>query len=149
VTLTARGWQPQRCLLDGIQRLAAGQFDLKPASDSIYTLQSPEQHVRFGVANRNSCLAFQRLFQFRSYPHVPVENSSASGTGRDHIGKLSRAEDAADQYIQTDAAPQRGGNVFMRAMGRKGLGSVIGEELRLRLDYPLIFKILTADLVRG
>ena len=37
----------------------------------------------------------------------------------------------------------------MRAMGRKGLGSVIGEELRLRLDYPLIFKTLIADLGHG
>src|ERR1017187_84372 len=42
-----------------------------------------------------------------------------------------------------------GGNVFMRAMGRKGLGSVIGEELRSKLDNPLIFKTLTADLGHG
>ena len=42
-----------------------------------------------------------------------------------------------------------GGNVFMRAMGRKGLGSVMGDELRSRLDNPLIFKTLTSDLGHG
>jgi hypothetical protein len=42
-----------------------------------------------------------------------------------------------------------GGNVFMRAMGRKGLGSVIGDELRNKLDNPLIFKTLTQDLGHG
>ncbi len=38
-----------------------------------------------------------------------------------------------------------GGNVFMRAMGRKGLGSVMGEDLREKLDNPIIFKTLTSD----
>ena len=33
-----------------LRRLAAGHFSLKPASYSIYTLQSPEQRVRFDVA---------------------------------------------------------------------------------------------------
>ena len=42
-----------------------------------------------------------------------------------------------------------GGNVFMRAMNRKGLGSVIEGELRGKLDNPLIFKPLTADLAHG
>lgn len=42
-----------------------------------------------------------------------------------------------------------GGNVFMRAMSRKGLGSVIDGELRGKLDNPLIFKTLTADLGHG
>src|ERR1035437_3973943 len=42
-----------------------------------------------------------------------------------------------------------GGNVFMRAMSRKGLGSVIEGDLRKTLDNPLIFKPLTADLAHG
>lgn len=42
-----------------------------------------------------------------------------------------------------------GGNVFMRAMGRKGLGSEIGDELRSKLDNPIIFKTLTLDLGHG
>jgi len=42
-----------------------------------------------------------------------------------------------------------GGNVFMRAMQRKGLGSEIGEDLRAKLDNPLIFKTLTLDLGHG
>jgi len=32
-----------------LRRLAAGHFSLKPTSYSIYTLQSPEQRVRFDV----------------------------------------------------------------------------------------------------
>jgi hypothetical protein len=42
-----------------------------------------------------------------------------------------------------------GGNVFMRAMQRKGLGSEITEELRSKLDNPLLFKTLTSDLGHG
>src|SRR5687768_2459766 len=42
-----------------------------------------------------------------------------------------------------------GGNVFLRAMGRKGLGSVISEELRHKIDNPIIFKALTGDLGHG
>jgi hypothetical protein len=42
-----------------------------------------------------------------------------------------------------------GGNVFMRAMSRKGLGSEIGDDLRSKLDNPIIFKTLTSDLGHG
>jgi hypothetical protein len=42
-----------------------------------------------------------------------------------------------------------GGNVFMRAMSRKGLGSEIGEDLRQKLDNPIVFKALTSDLGHG
>jgi hypothetical protein len=42
-----------------------------------------------------------------------------------------------------------GGNVFMKAMGRKGLGSVMDDKLRSQLDNPLIFKPLTSDLGHG
>lgn len=42
-----------------------------------------------------------------------------------------------------------GGNVFMRAMGRKGLGSEIGGELRQKLDNPIVFKGLISDLGHG
>lgn len=42
-----------------------------------------------------------------------------------------------------------GGNVFMRAMQRKGLGSEIDEKLREKLDNPLVFRSFTADLGHG
>ena len=42
-----------------------------------------------------------------------------------------------------------GGNVFMRTISRKGLGSVIGPELRDRIDNPLIFKTMKGDLAHG
>jgi hypothetical protein len=42
-----------------------------------------------------------------------------------------------------------GGNAFMKTMGRKGLGSQIGEDLRSKLDNPIIFKTLTTDPGHG
>lgn len=42
-----------------------------------------------------------------------------------------------------------GGNVFMRTMNRKGLGSVIPQELREKLENPIIFKPLAGDPAHG
>lgn len=39
----------------------------------------------------------------------------------------------------------QGGNVFMRTINRKGLGSVIPEKLRKALDNPVIIKGITGD----
>lgn len=42
-----------------------------------------------------------------------------------------------------------GGNVFMRAMQRKGLGSELDTSLREKIDNPINFKPLTQDLAHG
>ena len=42
-----------------------------------------------------------------------------------------------------------GGNVFMRAMQRKGLGSELAPSLREKIDNPINFKPLTQDLAHG
>lgn len=42
-----------------------------------------------------------------------------------------------------------GGNVFLRAMQRKGLGSELSQNLVERLNNPIIFKPLTQDLAHG
>ena len=42
-----------------------------------------------------------------------------------------------------------GGNVFLRAMNSKGLGSVIPAEVWEKLHNPIIFKTLTLDLGHG
>jgi hypothetical protein len=42
-----------------------------------------------------------------------------------------------------------GGNVFLRAMQRKGLGSQLSPELIDRLNKPVVFKPLTQDLAHG
>jgi hypothetical protein len=42
-----------------------------------------------------------------------------------------------------------GGNVFMRAVKRKGLGSEIDDKLIEKLENPIIFKPLTQDLGHG
>jgi hypothetical protein len=42
-----------------------------------------------------------------------------------------------------------GGNVFLRTMNRKGLGSVISPELREKIENPINFKPITQDLAHG
>lgn len=42
-----------------------------------------------------------------------------------------------------------GGNVFMRAMQRKGLGSELDEKLVEKINNPFYFKPLTLDLAHG
>lgn len=42
-----------------------------------------------------------------------------------------------------------GGNVFMRAMQRKGLGSEVDQKLLERINNPFYFKPLTLDLAHG
>lgn len=47
------------------------------------------------------------------------------------------------------AMKSQGGNVFMRAVNRKGLGSVIPEKLREALDNPIVFTTIRGDLAHG
>lgn len=42
-----------------------------------------------------------------------------------------------------------GGNVFMRTINRKGLGSAIPENLRQKIDTPIVFKPLSGDPAHG
>ncbi len=42
-----------------------------------------------------------------------------------------------------------GGNVFLRAMQRKGLGSELGQELLEKIENPINFKPMTLDLGHG
>lgn len=42
-----------------------------------------------------------------------------------------------------------GGNVFMRAMGRKGLSSVMPEDLKKRLENPIIFTSMKGEEAHG
>jgi len=42
-----------------------------------------------------------------------------------------------------------GGNVFLRTLSRKGLGSVITQKLREKIDSPIIFKTLNGDPAHG
>jgi len=42
-----------------------------------------------------------------------------------------------------------GGNTFMKTMGRKGIGSVMPDEMREKIDNPIIFKSLRGDPGHG
>lgn len=42
-----------------------------------------------------------------------------------------------------------GGNVFLRAMNSKGLGSIIPEELWKKLNNPIVFKTINGDQAHG
>lgn len=42
-----------------------------------------------------------------------------------------------------------GGNAFTKTMGRKGIGSVLSDSLKAKIDNPLIFKPLNGDPAHG
>jgi hypothetical protein len=42
-----------------------------------------------------------------------------------------------------------GGNAFMKTMGRKGIGSVMSDEMREKIDNPILFKPLRKDPAHG
>ena len=50
---------------------------------------------------------------------------------------------------EIDDTPAEDGNVFMRAMQRKGLGSELGKDLLEKIENPINFKPMTKDLGHG
>ena len=78
-------------------------------------------------------------------------------------GSLVIGETAFDCYVLDDkrrfinkramakalGMKSEGGNVFLRTLSRKGLGSVIPDSLREKIDNPLIFKPLNGDPAHG
>lgn len=80
-----------------------------------------------------------------------------------HQGQLDLGELQLDCYVLADGRrlfhkrgmaralgmKSGGGNVFMRAVSRKGLGSVVPLELREKLENPIVFKPLGGDPAHG
>lgn len=80
-----------------------------------------------------------------------------------HQGKMALGGLELDCYILEDGRRvfhkrgmaralgmrSEGGNVFLRAMQRKGLGSELGRDLLERIENPINFKPLTRDLGHG
>lgn len=80
-----------------------------------------------------------------------------------HQGKMLIGDLELDCYVLSDGRrvfhkrgmaralnmKSGGGNVFLRAMGRKGLGSELDDKLAEKIDNPFNFKALTSDLAHG
>jgi P63C domain len=80
-----------------------------------------------------------------------------------HQGSMTVGDLPLDCYVLEDgrrvfhkrgmakalAMKSGGGNVFLRAMQRKGLGSELSQKLVERLESPIVFKPLTQDLAHG
>ena len=80
-----------------------------------------------------------------------------------HQGKMAVGDLELDCYVLADGRrvfhkrgmaralgmKSGGGNVFMRAVQRKGLGSEIDQKLIEKIENPIVFKPLTQDLAHG
>lgn len=80
-----------------------------------------------------------------------------------HQGKMTVGELELDCYVLADGRrvfhkrgmakslgmKSGGGNVFMRAIQRKGLGSEIDQKLMGKIENPIVFKPLSQDLAHG
>ena len=80
-----------------------------------------------------------------------------------HQGKLPFSEIEIDCYVLENGQrvihkrgmakalgmKSGGGNVFTRALQRKGLGSEVGQELAHKIDNPIVFRPLSGDPGHG
>lgn len=78
-------------------------------------------------------------------------------------GKLKIGDVSLDCYVLKDGRrlfhkralaralglKSAGGNAFMKTMGRKGIGSVMPDEMREKIDNPILFKPLRKDPAHG
>ena len=94
---------------------------------------------------------------------VPDADSDPTLPFATHQGKMTVGDLALDCYVLEDGRrlfhkrgmaralnmKSGGGNVFMRAMRRKGLGSELDHKLVEKIENPINFKPLTLDLGHG
>jgi hypothetical protein len=98
----------------------------------------------------------------RAQGAAPVEGAVSLPLAT-HQGKMALGGLELDCYILEDGRrvfhkrgmaralgmKSEGGNVFLRAMQRKGLGSELGRDLLEKIENPINFKPLTVDLGHG
>ena len=94
---------------------------------------------------------------------VRALNDSGTLPKATHQGKMTLGSLDLDCYVLADGRrlfhkrgmaralgmKSGGGNVFLRAIQRKGLGSEIGKSLLDKIENPIIFRPLTQDLGHG
>jgi hypothetical protein len=102
-----------------------------------------------------------RLAALAKHGKLPLANGElpeAIGEGILHIGDVDLEcyvlKDRRRLFHKRGMAralqmKSEGGNVFMRTINRKGLGSVIPPKLRDKLNSPIVFKPLTGDPAHG
>lgn len=132
----------------------------------------PKGRAKGGAARRDKLSPERRSEIARNaalkrHSHVPAEKDSA-GTGVElpvatHQGQMAIGELLLDCYVLADGRrvfnkrgmakalglKSDGGNAFMKTMQGKGLGSVLPEKLREKINNPINFKPLVMDLAHG
>ena len=96
--------------------------------------------------------------------HPPVPNLTPTDLIKaTHQGQMTIGDLSLDCYVLEDGRrvfhkrgmaramglKSAGGNAFMKTMQGKGLGSILPEKLKEKIDNPLIFKPLGRDLAHG
>lgn len=123
----------------------------------------PKGKVKGGLARAASLTSEQRseIAQKAATARWSINEGEMPEALRE--GRLAIGEVTLDCYVLKDrrrlfhkrglakglGMKSEGGNVFMRTINRKGLGSEIPPELRQKIDNPIIFKPLTGDPAHG
>ncbi|MCW5715232.1 MAG: hypothetical protein KIT43_12030 [Bauldia sp.] len=111
--------------------------------------------ARTAIARDSAAARWRQISELRA---AGIELPLATHQGKMRVGELE-----LDCYVLADGRrvfhkrgmaralgmKSAGGNVFLRAMKRKGLGSELPDELLAALESPINFKPLTQDLAHG
>lgn len=132
----------------------------------------PKGRAKGGAARRDKLSPERRSEIARNaalkrHSHAPAEKDS-TGTGIDlpaatHQGQMAIGELLLDCYVLADGRrvfnkrgmakalglKSDGGNAFIKTMQGKGLGSVLPEKLREKINNPINFKPLVTELAHG
>lgn len=126
----------------------------------------PEGRAKGGIARAESLTPerrseIARLGALTRFGKVPLPEGQLPKAARDGILKIGDVE--LECYVLEDrrrlfhkrgiaralGMKSGGGNVLMRTLGRKGLGSVIPDKVREKFDNPIIFNALGGDPAHG
>jgi hypothetical protein len=136
------------------------------------TTKKPDGRAKGGAARRDKLTPERRSEIARNAAlkrHSPipiVESNSSNGLDlpmATHQGQMAVGELLLDCYVLADGRrvfhkrgmakalglKSEGGNAFIKTMQGKGLGSVLPEKLREKINNPINFKPLIRDLGHG
>ncbi len=113
---------------------------------------SPEERQR--IARAGAIARWQKA-------NTPIDPNRTPNA--EYNGPLEIGEAKIDAYVLDDGRrvihkrgmakalgmKSEGGNAFMKTMNRKGLGSALPQEIRDKIDNPLVFNVLAGDPGHG
>lgn len=132
----------------------------------------PKGRAKGGAARRDKLSPERRSEIARNaalkrHTHIPVEKDNAENSVdlpiATHQGQMAIGDLLLDCYVLADGRRvfnkrgmakalglrSDGGNAFMKTMQGKGLGSVLSDKLREKINNPINFKPLVMDIAHG